>query len=63
VSFVAYPGGHIFVDGKAVGLDATGRLKLGAGKHEVRVENQYVGVTTVEVDLIEGQTGVLKIEW
>lgn len=63
VSFVAYPGGHIFVDGKPVGLDATGRLKLSAGKHEVRVENQFVGTGTVEVDLNEGQTGAVRIDW
>ena len=63
VSFVAYPGGHIFVDGKPVGVDVTGRLKLAAGKHEVRVENQFLGTGTTEVDLTEGQTGALRIDW
>jgi hypothetical protein len=63
VSFVAYPGGRIFVDGKAVGQDITSRQKLAAGKHEVRVENRFLGTITVEVDLTEGQTGEVKIEW
>jgi hypothetical protein len=60
---VAYPGGRIFVDGKDMGQDATARLKLAAGKHVVRVENQFLGHATVEVTLTEGQTGDVKIEW
>jgi hypothetical protein len=63
VSFVAYPGGRISIDGKPVGEDSTERLKLTAGKHVVRVENRFLGSTTVEVELSEGQTGELKIEW
>jgi hypothetical protein len=46
-----------------VGQDTTEQLKLTAGKHVVRVENQFLGATTVEVELREGQTGELKIEW
>jgi hypothetical protein len=63
VSFVAYPGGQIFVDGKQVGTDSTGKLKLAAGTHEVRVENKFLGRTTVQVELVDGQTGVVNIEW
>ncbi|MFL5356135.1 hypothetical protein [Archangium sp.] len=63
VSFVAYPGGRISVDGKPVGEDTTGRLNLAAGKHVVHVENRFLGSTTVEVELSEGQTGELKLEW
>lgn len=63
VSFVAFPGGRISVDGKAVGQDSTETLKLVAGKHVVRVENRFLGSTTVEVELHAGQTGELKIEW
>jgi hypothetical protein len=63
VSFVAFPGGKIFVDDKAVGVDATTELKLAAGKHQVRIENQFLGSTTIDVELTEAQTGVIKLEW
>jgi len=63
VSFVAYPGGRIFVDGKAEGEDVTGQLRLAAGKHTVRVENRFLGSTEVEVELSEGQTGEIRIDW
>jgi hypothetical protein len=63
VSFAAYPGGHIFVDGKDVGHDASGTLHLTAGNHEVRIENRFLGNATVEVSLSAGQTGVVVVEW
>jgi hypothetical protein len=63
VSFVAYPGGRIFVDGKSMGQDATARQEFAAGKHVVRVENRFLGNVTVEITLSEGQTGDIKIEW
>ncbi|MBJ6761823.1 hypothetical protein JGU66_13695 [Myxococcaceae bacterium JPH2] len=63
VSFIAYPGGRIFVDEKLAGLDVTGVMRLSAGKHRVRVENPFLGSTTVEVDLLAGQTGQVPIEW
>ena len=63
VSFVVFPGGRIFIDGKAAGQDVTAPMRLAAGKHVVRVENRFLGSTTVEVNLIEGQTGAVKIEW
>jgi His-Xaa-Ser repeat protein HxsA len=63
VSFVAFPGGRIFVDGKPVGTDATGQLRLAPGTHKVRVENKYLGNTTVDVELAEGQTGPLRVDW
>lgn len=63
VTFVAFPGGRIFVDDKAVGQDATGPMELSAGTHVVRVENRFLGQVTVEVELLEGQTGEVKLEW
>lgn len=63
VSFAAFPGGRIFVDDKAVGQDVSGSMVLTAGTHVVRVENRFLGQITVEVDLLEGQTGEVKIEW
>lgn len=63
VSIVAYPGGRIFVDDKAVGTDATGQLRLKPGTHKVRVENKYVGTTTTDVEVVEGQTGPVVVEW
>ncbi|MFP2923842.1 hypothetical protein ACLESO_01240 [Pyxidicoccus sp. 3LG] len=60
---MVFPGGQIFVDGKVAGQDVTAPMRLAAGKHVVRVENRFLGSTTVEVDLIEGQTGDVEIEW
>jgi hypothetical protein len=63
VSFVAYPGGRIFVDGQPVGHDTSGTLTLKPGSHTVRVENRFVGVETRTIDVSEGQTGVIEIDW
>ncbi|MCK8501919.1 hypothetical protein [Myxococcus fulvus] len=63
VSFVAFPGGRIFVDDKPAGQDVTALMRLAAGKHTVRIENRFLGTTTVEVDLVAGQTGDVTIEW
>ncbi|WP_208729602.1 hypothetical protein [Corallococcus exercitus] len=63
VSFVAFPGGRIFVDDKAVGQDTTAPMELSAGIHAVRVENRFLGQITIEVELLEGQTGEVKLEW
>lgn len=63
VTFVAYPGGRIYVDDKLVGVDESRLLTLAAGEHTVRVENRYVGDTTVVVQLTQGQTGVVEIKW
>ncbi|MFY2556857.1 hypothetical protein ACN469_04450 [Corallococcus terminator] len=63
VSFVAFPGGRIFVDDKPAGQDVTSLMRLAAGKHVVRIENRFLGTTTVEVDLVAGQMGDVTIEW
>jgi hypothetical protein len=63
VSFAAFPGGRIYVDGKEVGHDASGVLRLSAGNHEVRVENRFLGGASLQVSLSEGQTGVVVVEW
>jgi hypothetical protein len=63
VSFVTYPGGRIFVDGKAVGVDSTGPVVLAAGQHFVRVENRFLGTQNIGVELREGQTGVVTLDW
>lgn len=63
VSLVAYPGGRIFVNGQLVGHDATGTLTLKPGTHAVRVENRFVGVVDTTLDISEGQTGVVEINW
>jgi hypothetical protein len=51
------------VDGKPVGSDETGALVLKPGTHTVRVQNRFLGdhETTIEID--DGQTGTVKIEW
>jgi hypothetical protein len=63
VSFVAYPGGRIFVDGHLAGTDATGIMTLKPGSHTVKVENRFLGEETRTIDLIEGQIGPVEIDW
>lgn len=60
---MAYPGGRIFVDGKVVGQDSTATLTLQPGRHEVRVENRFVGDTNTSITVSEGQTGIVLIQW
>ncbi len=63
VSFVAYPGGNIFVDGRPAGRDTTRVMRLAAGDHVVRVENAFVGDTEQTISLSEGETGIVAIRW
>lgn len=63
VSFVAFPGGTIFVDDREVGRDTTRPVRLTVGRHRVRIENRFLGTGTRYVDVTEGQTGVIMIEW
>lgn len=63
VSLVVYPGGTIYVDGRRVGHDTTRVLRLSAGTHQVRVENQFIGTREVTIALDEGQTGTVTVNW
>jgi hypothetical protein len=60
---VAYPGGHLFVDGNLVGRDATSTMTLQPGTHTIRVVNRFLGSETRTIDIGEGATGVLEIKW
>lgn len=63
VSFIAYPGGRIFLDDKPIGRDVTGTLILRPGSYVVRVENRFVGHHTETVEVADGQTGPITIHW
>ncbi|MGN6108234.1 MAG: hypothetical protein ACTHU0_24215 [Kofleriaceae bacterium] len=63
VSFVAFPGGKILIDGKPIGRDATGTLVLKPGTYVIRVENRFLGHHSESVDIDEGQTGAIEINW
>ncbi|HEY4244402.1 MAG TPA: PEGA domain-containing protein [Kofleriaceae bacterium] len=63
ISILARPGGQIFVDGKAVGRDATTTLILAPGSYTVRVANRFLGDHTVTISLDDGQTGVVELDW
>lgn len=63
VSLVAMPGGRIFVDGKLLGVDATPPIALKPGSHVARVENRFLNGGNEVVQLEEGQTGVVYIDW
>jgi len=63
VSFAAYPGGRIFVNGQLVGHDTSGTMTLKPGTHTVRVENRFLGEQNGTVEISEGQTGVVEIDW
>jgi hypothetical protein len=41
----------------------TGTLTLKAGPHTVRVDNRFLGGETRTIELEEGQTGVIEIDW
>jgi hypothetical protein len=51
------------VDGQPAGRDATGTMNLKAGSHTVRIDNRFLGTETRNVDLDDGQTGVVEIKW
>jgi len=63
VSFAAYPGGRIYVDGKLAGTDTTAIMSLSPGHHSIRVENRFVGDHNTSIDLDEAQTGTVDIKW
>jgi hypothetical protein len=63
VSFVAFPGGRIFVDGQLRGSDGTSPITLNAGSHTIRVQNRFLGDKVFTITLHEGQTGVVTLEW
>jgi hypothetical protein len=63
VSFIAYPGGRIFLDDKPIGRDVTGALILKPGQYVVRVENRFVGNHTETVEVADGQVGPITIHW
>ena len=63
VSFVAYPGGQISIDGRVVGRDVTEVMSLKAGTHEVTVENRFIGTHKKTIQVADGETGTITIEW
>lgn len=63
VSFAAYPGGRIFVDGRLVGRDVTGVMALQPGNYTIRVENRFLGTETQTISVYDGQTGTIEIKW
>jgi hypothetical protein len=63
VSFLAYPGGKIFVNSKLMGTDSTAVMALKPGSHIIRVENRFLGEKYFSVQVQEGQTGVVTLEW
>ncbi len=60
---MAYPGGRIFVGGKLMGVDSTGTVTLPPGDYPIHVENRFVGDTTQQVAISEGQTGIILVQW
>ena len=63
VSFIAYPGGRIFLDNKPIGRDVTGTLILKPGQYVVRIENRFVGSHTESIEVSDGQVGLIAIHW
>ena len=63
VQLVAFPGGEILIDGKSVGYDATGTLKVKPGSHEITVKNRFLGEHKETLELSEGQTGKIVLNW
>jgi PEGA domain len=63
VAFAAYPGGKIYLNNNAIGHDQTDAMFLKPGRYEIRVENRFLGNHEVNVEVAEGQTGTIAIEW
>lgn len=63
VSFIAFPGGRISIDGVVMGTDVTGTLTLKPQAHEVKIENRFLGEHRATIYLSDGQTGAVPVEW
>ena len=63
MSFIAYPGGKIFIDDKPIGRDVTGTLILKPGRYQIRIENKFVGTHTEWIEIADGQVGQISIKW
>jgi hypothetical protein len=63
VQLIAFPGGEILLDGKPVGYDATGPVKIKPGTHEVTIKNRFLGENKVTIEISEGQTGKIVFNW
>lgn len=63
VSFVAYPGGRIYVNDTLVGTDTTPTMTLRPDSYTVRIDNRFLGTQAIAVELTEGQIGVVLLEW
>jgi hypothetical protein len=63
VSFLAFPGGKIFVNGRLVGTDASGKVTLKPGSHVVRVQNRFLGEHVTAIEVAAGQSGVITVAW
>ncbi len=63
VTFIAFPGGQILVDGVLQGRDATMPIRLRAGKHEARVKNRFLGESVHPFEAREGQNDSVVIVW
>ena len=63
MSFVAYPGGKIFIDDQAAGHDATSVMSLKPGMYSVRVVNRFLGEHKQMITIVEGQTGTVIVAW
>jgi hypothetical protein len=61
--FFAFPGGEILVDGKSVGYDASGPVKLKPGSHEITIKNRFLGEHKQTLEVSEGQTGKIVLNW
>ena len=63
VTFAAFPGGKIYVDGKLVGTDLTSTLTLKPGEYVIKVVNRFVGEHSTVISVSDGQTGTVVIKW
>jgi hypothetical protein len=59
----AFPGGKIYIDGKAYGTDATSTLTLKPGTYTVKIVNRFLGEHAASIEVKDGQTGTVAINW
>ena len=62
LSLVVTPWADVSVDGRPIGQTPLGRVAVPAGSHVVRFSHPDLGATERDVDVVSGQTTLVKVE-
>jgi serine/threonine-protein kinase len=59
---VATPWANVSVDGRVVGQTPLGSIAVPAGAHSVHFIHPELGETTREIDVVSGQTTLVRVQ-